>query len=98
MLTIALLRWPSMARYMRAEVFKMKESNYIKAAQILNVPSCADTAQTYRSVCLQAGDDLLYIWCILCDTCGIIAFIFRNWFTNRRNQLGPAAGTVKKSL
>jgi peptide/nickel transport system permease protein len=39
MLTIALLRWPSMARYMRAEVFKMKESNYIKAAQILNVPS-----------------------------------------------------------
>jgi peptide/nickel transport system permease protein len=39
MLTIALLRWPSMARYMRAEVFKMKEANYIKAAQILNVPS-----------------------------------------------------------
>jgi peptide/nickel transport system permease protein len=39
MLTIALLRWPSMARYMRAEVFKMKETNYIKAAQILNVPS-----------------------------------------------------------
>lgn len=39
MLTIALLRWPSMARYMRAEVFKIKESNYIKAAQILNVPS-----------------------------------------------------------
>jgi peptide/nickel transport system permease protein len=39
MMTIALLRWPSMARYMRAEVFKMKESNYIKAAQILNVPS-----------------------------------------------------------
>jgi peptide/nickel transport system permease protein len=39
MLTIALLRWPSMARYMRAEVFKMKESNYIKAVQILNVPS-----------------------------------------------------------
>jgi peptide/nickel transport system permease protein len=37
MLTIALLRWPSMARYMRAEVFKMKESNYIKAAQILNL-------------------------------------------------------------
>ena len=39
MLTIALLRWPSMARYMRAEVFKMKETNYIKAAQILNMPS-----------------------------------------------------------
>lgn len=39
MLTIALLRWPSMARYMRAEVFKMKESNYIKAAQIVNIPS-----------------------------------------------------------
>ena len=39
MLTIALLRWPSMARYMRAEVFKIKESNYIKAAQIVNIPS-----------------------------------------------------------
>jgi len=39
MLTIALLRWPSMARYMRAEVFKIKESNYIKAAQITNIPS-----------------------------------------------------------
>jgi peptide/nickel transport system permease protein len=37
MATIALLRWPSMARYMRAEVFKMKESNYIKAAQVLNL-------------------------------------------------------------
>ncbi len=36
---IALLRWPAMARYMRAEVFKMKEANYIKAAQILNIPS-----------------------------------------------------------
>ena len=35
---IALLRWPSMARYMRAEVFKMKEANYIKAVRILNVP------------------------------------------------------------
>jgi peptide/nickel transport system permease protein len=39
MFTIALLRWPSMARYMRAEVYKMKEMNYIRAAQILNVPS-----------------------------------------------------------
>ncbi len=39
MLTIALLRWSSMARYMRAEVFKMRERNYIKAAQILNIPS-----------------------------------------------------------
>lgn len=36
---IALLRWPVMARYMRAEVFKIKESNYIKAVQILNVPT-----------------------------------------------------------
>ena len=36
---IALLRWPAMARYMRAEVFKMKEANYIKAAEILNTPS-----------------------------------------------------------
>lgn len=35
---IALLRWPVMARYMRAEVYKMKESNYIKAAQVLNIP------------------------------------------------------------
>lgn len=39
MFTIALLRWPSMARYMRAEVFKMRETNYIKAAQISNIPS-----------------------------------------------------------
>jgi peptide/nickel transport system permease protein len=39
MFTIALLRWPSMARYMRAEVFKMRESNYIKAVQIINLPS-----------------------------------------------------------
>ncbi|MBK9983662.1 MAG: ABC transporter permease [Saprospiraceae bacterium] len=38
MMAIALLRWPVMARYMRAEVFKMKESNYIKAAQLLNIP------------------------------------------------------------
>lgn len=38
MLAIALLRWPAMARYMRAEVYKMKESNYIKAAQVLNLP------------------------------------------------------------
>ena len=37
LLAIALLRWPSMARYMRAEVYKMKESNYIKAAQVLNL-------------------------------------------------------------
>lgn len=39
MFTIALLRWPSMARYMRAEVFKMRETNYIKAAQISNIPA-----------------------------------------------------------
>ena len=38
MMVIALLRWPVMARYMRAEIFKMKESNYIKAAQVLNLP------------------------------------------------------------
>ncbi len=37
MLTIALLRWPSMARYMRAEVYKMRETNYIKAAQVSNI-------------------------------------------------------------
>jgi peptide/nickel transport system permease protein len=37
MIAIALLRWPVMARYMRAEIFKMKESNYIKAAQLLNI-------------------------------------------------------------
>ena len=34
---IALLRWPVMARYMRAEVYKIKESNYIKAVQVLNI-------------------------------------------------------------
>ncbi|HJW31088.1 MAG TPA: ABC transporter permease, partial [Saprospiraceae bacterium] len=39
LLVIALLRWPSMARYMRAEVFKMREMNYIKAAQLLNLPT-----------------------------------------------------------
>ncbi|MDQ3016664.1 MAG: ABC transporter permease [Bacteroidota bacterium] len=39
MLAIAFIRWPVMARYMRAEVYKMKESNYIKAAQLLNLPS-----------------------------------------------------------
>jgi peptide/nickel transport system permease protein len=38
LLVIALLRWPMMARYIRAEVFRMKESNYIKAAQIVNLP------------------------------------------------------------
>ena len=37
MASIALLRWPVMARYMRAEVYKMKENNYIRAAQILNL-------------------------------------------------------------
>ncbi|HYD90461.1 MAG TPA: ABC transporter permease subunit, partial [Flavobacterium sp.] len=35
---IALLRWPIMARYMRAEVYKMKENNFIKAAQLINLP------------------------------------------------------------
>lgn len=39
MLVIALLKWPSMARYMRAEVFRMKETNYIKAAQLINLPT-----------------------------------------------------------
>jgi peptide/nickel transport system permease protein len=38
MCAIAILRWPVMARYMRAEVFKLKESNYIKAVQSLNLP------------------------------------------------------------
>lgn len=37
LLAIAIIRWPVMARYMRAEVYKMKESNYIKAAQVLNL-------------------------------------------------------------
>jgi peptide/nickel transport system permease protein len=37
MTAIALLRWPVMARYMRAEVFKLKESNYIKSAKLLNL-------------------------------------------------------------
>jgi peptide/nickel transport system permease protein len=39
LLVIALLRWPIMARYMRAEVFKMRELHYIQAAQIINLPS-----------------------------------------------------------
>ena len=39
LLVIALLRWPAMARYMRAEVFKMKELHYIQAAQVINLPS-----------------------------------------------------------
>jgi len=39
LLVIALLRWPSMARYMRAEVFKMKELHYIQAAQVINLSS-----------------------------------------------------------
>lgn len=38
LLAIALLRWPMMARYMRAEVFKMKELNFVKAAQVMNIP------------------------------------------------------------
>ena len=37
LLAIAVIRWPVMARYMRAEIYKMKESNYIKAAQVLNL-------------------------------------------------------------
>jgi peptide/nickel transport system permease protein len=36
---IALLRWPAMARYMRAEVFRMRELHYIQAVQIINLPS-----------------------------------------------------------
>lgn len=36
---IALLRWPAMARYMRAEVFRMRELHYIQAAQAINLPS-----------------------------------------------------------
>ncbi len=39
LLVIALLRWPAMARYMRAEVFRMRELNYIQAAQAINLPS-----------------------------------------------------------
>jgi peptide/nickel transport system permease protein len=39
MLVIALLQWPSMARYSRAEVFKLRESNFIKAAQVMNLPA-----------------------------------------------------------
>jgi peptide/nickel transport system permease protein len=39
MLVIALMKWPTMARYMRAEVFRMKETNYIKAAQVINLPA-----------------------------------------------------------
>lgn len=39
MLIIAMLRWPAVARYMRAEVFRMKETNYIKAARLANFSS-----------------------------------------------------------
>lgn len=39
LLVIALLRWPAMARYMRAEVFKMRELHYIQAAQVINLSS-----------------------------------------------------------
>lgn len=39
MIIIALMRWTTMARYMRAEVFKMRETNYIRAARVLNIPS-----------------------------------------------------------
>jgi peptide/nickel transport system permease protein len=39
LLVIALLRWPVMARYMRAEVFKMRELHYIQAAQVINLSS-----------------------------------------------------------
>lgn len=38
LIVIALMRWPVMARYMRAEVFKMKEMPYIKSVQVLNLP------------------------------------------------------------
>ena len=39
LLVIALLRWPVMARYMRAEVFRMRELHYIQAAQVINLSS-----------------------------------------------------------
>jgi len=39
LLVIAFLRWPVMARYMRAEVFKMRELHYIQAAQVINLSS-----------------------------------------------------------
>ena len=39
MLIIGLLHWPVMSRYVRAEVYKMRESNYIKAVQVINLPS-----------------------------------------------------------
>lgn len=39
MLIIGFMRWTTIARYMRAEVFKMRETNYIRAARVLNIPS-----------------------------------------------------------
>src|SRR5690606_3035836 len=39
MSVIAFLRWPVMARYMRAEVFKIMETPYIQAVRILNLSS-----------------------------------------------------------
>jgi peptide/nickel transport system permease protein len=41
LLVIALLRWPAMARYMRAEVFRMRELHYIQAAQAINLSAWA---------------------------------------------------------
>ena len=38
MMVIGLLHWPVMSRYVRAEVYKMRESNYIKAVQVINLP------------------------------------------------------------
>lgn len=35
---IGFLRWPGIARYVRAEVWKVKEQDYIKAAKSLGVP------------------------------------------------------------
>lgn len=38
MLVIAVLRWPAMARYTRAEVLKLKAEPYIMSARLLNLP------------------------------------------------------------
>lgn len=39
LVVIALIRWPALARYVRAEVLKIKSTPYIQAATLLNLPN-----------------------------------------------------------
>lgn len=38
-LVIAFLKWPTIARYTRAEVMKLKTTSYVRSARLLNFPS-----------------------------------------------------------